>query len=239
MLILALDSTALSASVSLFRDAELVAAFQVKNGNTHSATLLPMVKALLDATGTSADDIDLFACSEGPGSFTGVRIGVATVKGLAFGKEKPVLGVSTLAALAASILPHEGLICPVMNARRGQAYNALFLAKGNTLERLCPDRAIALDALMAELAMRDEPVAFVGDGAALASAAANGIKEISLPLAVTENPAVGVALLAREAYLAGARGTDATLSPVYLRLPQAERERLAREAKETERKETT
>ncbi|MBQ8341580.1 MAG: tRNA (adenosine(37)-N6)-threonylcarbamoyltransferase complex dimerization subunit type 1 TsaB, partial [Clostridia bacterium] len=100
MLIFALDSTAIIASVALLRDGKPLASFHVENGNTHSETLLPMTKALLESAGVGVDDIDLFACSTGPGSFTGVRIGVATVKGLAFGKNKPCVAVSTLEALA-------------------------------------------------------------------------------------------------------------------------------------------
>lgn len=126
MLILAMDSTAVAASVALLTDGAPLAAFHLDNGNTHSETLLPMVESVLRCTGKTVDDIDLFAVSAGPGSFTGVRIGVATVKGLAFGKGKPCVGVSTLEALAENLVPTGGLLCPVMNARRGQVYNALF-----------------------------------------------------------------------------------------------------------------
>ena len=126
MLIIALDSTAVVASVALCRDDTPIAIFHVKNGNTHSETLLPMVESVLKCAGYTVDDVDLFACSVGPGSFTGVRIGVSTVKGLAFGKNKPCVAVSTLEALAENLVPQSGILCPVMNARRGQVYNALF-----------------------------------------------------------------------------------------------------------------
>ena len=125
MLILALDSTAVVGSVALCRDEKVIASFTVKNGNTHSETLLPMVEAVLRSANVRACDVDLFACSTGPGSFTGVRIGTATVKGLAFGRDVCCLGVSTLEALAENAVPTDALICPVMNARRGQVYNAL------------------------------------------------------------------------------------------------------------------
>ncbi len=229
MLILALDSTAQVASAALCEDHRVIAAFHLKNGNTHSETLLPMVKALLDTTGYTANDIALFAVSHGPGSFTGVRIGAATVKGLAFGKQKTVIGVSTLEALATNLLPANGIICPVMNARRGQVYNALFEANGNELTRLCPDRAISVDDLEAELAARGTPFYLVGDGADMTRDMMKTLSPLPLADILTDQNAVSVAKCALIAYQSGVRTTDKELSPVYLRLPQAERERLARQ----------
>ncbi len=230
MLILALDSTAVVGSVALCRDDRPLAHFTLKNGNTHSETLLPMVKALFDVTGTTVDDVDLFACSAGPGSFTGVRIGVATIKGLAFGKDKCVLGVSALEAMARTQLPRKGLIVPAMDARRGEVYTAVFRAEGDTLTRLMPDTACPAGELEAWLTAHaaGEELLAVGDGVPVLK------KALSLPFAVApaaiaEQHAVGVAQAAFSAYQAGARGTDRTLAPIYLRLPQAERERLAKE----------
>ncbi|MBQ9802993.1 MAG: tRNA (adenosine(37)-N6)-threonylcarbamoyltransferase complex dimerization subunit type 1 TsaB [Clostridia bacterium] len=229
MLILALDSTAVVATVALCRDDQPLASFTLKNGNTHSETLLPMAKALFDVTGYTADDVDLFACSEGPGSFTGVRIGAATIKGLAFGKQKTVIGVSSLEAMARNLLPANGLICPVMNARRGQVYNALFLAKDNCLTRLCPDRALAATELYDELLARGEPFYLIGDGCEVAKAAFGDLTSLPVPALLTEQNAVGVARAALALFESGVRTTDQELSPTYLRLPQAERERLAKE----------
>ena len=230
MLILALDSTAVVGSVALCRDDRPLAHFTLKNGNTHSETLLPMVKALFDVTGTDVDDVDLFACSAGPGSFTGVRIGVATIKGLAFGKDKCVLGVSALEAMARTQLPRKGLIVPAMDARRGEVYTAVFRAEGDTLTRLMPDTACPAGDLEAWLTAHatGEDLLAVGDGVPVLK------KALSLPFAIApaaiaEQHAVGVAQAAFSAYQAGARGTDRTLAPIYLRLPQAERERLAKE----------
>ena len=124
MKILAFDSTALTASVAVAEDEELLAELTLNNGNTHSQTLLPMAESLFKMLSITADDIDVFACSEGPGSFTGVRIGAATVKGMAFGRGKACAGVSTLEALAYNLRGYEGIICPVMNARRAQVYTA-------------------------------------------------------------------------------------------------------------------
>ena len=229
MLILALDSTAIVASAAICRDGAPLASFTVKNGNTHSETLLPMVKALMDTTGLSVDDMDVLACSIGPGSFTGVRIGAATVKGLAFGKEKTVIGVSTMEALARNLLPFEGLICPVMNARRGQVYNALFRAEGNMLTRLTPDRALSVAELEEELAAQGEAVALCGDGTDMTAAAFTRVKLCTVPALLVDQNAVSVAAAAAAAYESGVRTTDAELAPIYLRLPQAERERLEKE----------
>ena len=152
MKILAVDSTATAASVAITENGELLAEYTVLNGNTHSETLLPMVESALRVFGLSVAEIDIFALSEGPGSFTGVRIGAATVKGLAFGTEKPCVGVSTLEALAYNLVGYRGLICPVMNARRSQVYTALFRSDGERLERLTEDSAMAISELDALLA---------------------------------------------------------------------------------------
>ena len=226
MLILALDSTAIVASVALCRDEKPLASFTVKNGNTHSETLLPMVEAVLKSANVTVNDVDLFACSVGPGSFTGVRIGTATIKGLAFGQNKNCLGVSTLEALAQNLVPFDGIICPVMNARRGQVYNALFRYEGGTLRRLCEDRALSVADLAAELAEKGEPFALCGDGVAEFHRLAPNSAPVSVPTLLEDQSAVSVAKVALRRANAGESGTDAALVPVYLRLPQAERERL-------------
>ena len=164
MLILSLDSTAIAASVALVRDGGLVAEYTVNTGLTHSETLLPMVEAVLKMTHTDINDVDAFACNVGPGSFTGVRIGAATVKGLAFGKNKPCVAVSTLDSLARNVSEVDGIICPVMNARRQQVYNALFALEGGKLTRLTDDRAISIAELGDELSAYSKPIYLVGDG---------------------------------------------------------------------------
>ena len=229
MLILALDSTATVGSVALCRDDRPLAHFTLKNGNTHSETLLPMVKALFDVTGTTVEDVDLFACSAGPGSFTGVRIGVATIKGLAFGKNKCVLGVSALESMARAQLPHKGLIVPAMDARRGEVYAAVFRAEGDTLTRLMPDSALPVAKLEAWLAAEaaGEELLAVGDGVPVLEKGFGDRALTVAPAAIAEQHAIGVAKAALAAYREGARGTDRELAPLYLRLPQAERERLA------------
>lgn len=232
MLILALDSTAIVASVALCRDHVPIASFTVKNGNTHSETLLPMVESVLKTAGFTVDDIDLFACSVGPGSFTGVRIGASTVKGLAFGKNKPCVAVSTLEALAENLVPFGGVLCPVMNARRGQVYNALFRYENGALTRLCEDRAIAALDLERELLDKNEPVYFCGDGVGEIRRLCKELSINEVPEQLVDQNAVSVAKCAHRAYLRGECCTDAELAPVYLRLPQAERERLEKMQKE-------
>ncbi len=239
MLILALDSTALAASVALDLDGHLLAEFTINTGHTHSETLLPMVESVLSITGKTVDDIDLFACTAGPGSFTGVRIGAATVKGLAFGKGKPCIGVSTLEVLAHNALPTNGILCPAMNARRQQIYNALFETSGNALTRLCDDRALAITELGDELNTQypDRPVYLMGDGAILVYDAlvdTLGDRLHVLPERLLHQSGFYTAEVARRLLASGVCTTDAELSPVYLRPSQAERvraEKLAAEGK--------
>ena len=230
MIILALDSTAQTGAVALCRDEKLVASFTLNTGNTHSETLLPSVEAVLKLGDVTVDDVDLFAISKGPGSFTGVRIGAATVKGIAFGKDKPCIGVSTLEALAYNLRGFSGIACPVMNARRSQVYNALFRVENGKIERLCPDRAIALADLAEELAAYgDVPVYLSGDGYEMTREALTSCNLGSTPEELIYQSGYSVAMCARAAYEAGERTTDAELVPTYLRLPQAERERLEKE----------
>lgn len=227
MIILALDSTAQTGAVALCRDEKLIASFTLNTGNTHSETLLPSVEAALTLGGMTADDVDLFACANGPGSFTGVRIGAATIKGLAFGKDKPCIGVSTLEALAYNLRGFSGIACPVMNARRSQVYNALFRIENGKLERLCPDRAISLTELAAELATYgDTPIYLSGDGYDMTREALADCNLGNTPEELVYQSGYSVAMCALAAHKAGVYTTDTELVPTYLRLPQAERERL-------------
>ena len=230
MIILALDSTAQTGAVALCRDEKLIASFTLNTGNTHSETLLPSVEAVLKLGDMTVDDVDLFAISKGPGSFTGVRIGAATVKGMAFGKDKPCIGVSTLEALAYNLRGFSGIACPVMNARRSQVYNALFRVENGKIERLCPDRAIALTELAEELAAYgDTPIYLSGDGYDMTREALASCNLGNTPEELIYQSGYSVAMCALAAYEAGERTTDAELVPTYLRLPQAERERLEKE----------
>ena len=236
MLILALDSTAQVGSVALCEDEKLIAEYTLNTGHTHSETLLPMVESVLKIAGYTVDDVDLFVCTAGPGSFTGVRIGAATIKGIAFGKDKPCIGVSTLEALALNGVALEGILCPCMNARRQQVYNALFESKDGKLTRLCEDRALAIEDLLKEVSeyAPEKRIYLVGDGAELVMdfdefgeqfPVLDGCM-ILLGERLRNQSGYSVALVALEAYRNGNVCTDAELAPVYLRPSQAERMRM-------------
>lgn len=226
MKILALDSTAQVATVALCEDEKLLGEYTVNNGNTHSETLLPMVESVLRLFGIRATDVDLFACSSGPGSFTGVRIGAATLKGLAFGMDTPCVGVSTLEAIAENAVLYRGLICPVMNARRSQVYCALFRSDGERLTRLMPDAALSIAELDELLAAYGEAVAFCGDGYDVTVPVLTKTQSIPLPERLRHQSAYSVAQVALRHYLEGEYTTDAGLAVTYLRPSQAERTRM-------------
>lgn len=228
MKILAIDTTADVCSVALCDDVRLVAEMTVNTGNTHSQTLLPLVEQVLKITNTGIDDIELFACSTGPGSFTGVRIGVATVKGIAYGKNIPCASISTLEALAYNLIGYDGIICPVMNARRSQVYNAMFECRGGELRRLCPDRAISISDLEAELVGYSSPVYLCGDGYDVTLNGFIGAEVAFTPERSKYQSAYSVACCAYMKYLSGDTVTDGMMVPVYLRPSQAERERQER-----------
>ncbi len=233
MLILAFESSAKAGSVALLRDGLLLAEYYQNGGQTHSRTLNKMAEDLLHNSDLSPRDVDAVACAAGPGSFTGVRIGLSAAKGFAWAGELPCYGVSTLEAMACGALTFEGLICCAMDARRNQVYNALFRSDGKGLTRLCPDRAISLEELSAELLALGEPSLLVGDGAALAyGAMRETVPGLRLaPEHLRQQRAAGVALCAHQMALNGETGDGNTLTPNYLRLSQAERERLERENK--------
>ena len=228
MKILSVDSSAVAASVAICEDETLLAEFTLNNGNTHSETILPMVESALKMLGLTVSDIDIFAVSNGPGSFTGVRIGTATVKGLAFGKDKACVGVSTLEALAYNLVGYKGLICPVMNARRSQVYTALFESDGERLTRVIEDTPMAVSELDELLSRCDAPVRFCGDGYDVTVPALEKCEYISVPERERLQSAYSVAMVALGEYREGRYTTDRELVSTYLRPSQAERERAER-----------
>ena len=229
MKILAFDSTATTASVAVTEDSRLLGEVTLNNGNTHSETLLPMAQALLGMLRLTVGDIDLFACSAGPGSFTGVRIGAATVKGMAFGTKKPCVGVSTLEALANNMKGHSGIVCPVMNARRSQVYTAIFESDGETLKRVSEDMAIGADELDEMLSAYECPVYLVGDGIEVALDCFKKTRATAAPEQLRYQSAYSVSEVALRMHAEGKSVSDAELTATYLRLSQAERERIERE----------
>lgn len=224
MLILAIDSTATVASVALVKNGSTLAQYTVNAGNTHSVTLLPMIEHMLKMTDTDLADVDLFAASVGPGSFTGVRIGTATVKGLAHGRDIPCVGVSTLEALAYNLRGCNTVICPAMNARRGQVYTAIFEDTHDGVKRLTEDMAISVTELESRLSDFEGEVHFTGDGYPLVS----HLSEYNTPEFSRLQSAVSVAAVAEMLYNETCDKsvfTPEALNPTYLRKPQAERER--------------
>lgn len=232
MIILAVDSSSKAASAAVWKDGDLLGETFLNTKLTHSQTLLPLVDHLLEMTGVAPGEPDCYAVSVGPGSFTGLRIGIAAAKGMAFAAGKPAAPVSTLEGLAYNLLAHDGIICPVMDARCQQVYTALFACRNGELTRLMPDSALPLSQLADELARQDAPVLLVGDGARLCRSYLGetlpqvGVAPAHLLHQRASSVAMAAAVLARKGEFCSA----AELGPVYLRLPQAERELLARRA---------
>lgn len=233
MLLLAFETSAKAGSVALLDGDKLLGESYQNTGLTHSQTVMTMAQWLIGSCGYTPQDVQAVAVAAGPGSFTGIRIGVAAAKGFAWGAELPCYGVSTLEAMALQLGIWQGYVLPVMDARRQQVYNALFHVQAGKPERLCQDRAISLEDLGEETKNLSEPVFLIGDGSVLCY---NTLKETVPGLVLPPEHrmyqrAAGVGLAALEQIAAGDPGDGAALEPNYLRLSQAERERLAREQK--------
>ena len=225
MRILALETSAKACSAAVTEDGRLIASAFQCTGLTHSRTLMPMIADMLKNAELTLAGCDAVAVANGPGSFTGIRIGVSAAKGLAFGAEKPVIGVSTLEAMARCVAGMDGIIVCAMDARRGQLYNAVFEAEGGTLSRLAPDRAVGLEALRKELENCEKRKIIVGDGALLCynNFLENHIPCVLAPSHLLHQSAVGVAFVAEDQARAGQLLSAQDLLPVYLRPSQAER----------------
>lgn len=233
MLILALDSSATTATVSLLENGAPIASSHIYDKLTHSEKILPMIDSLLTFVQKSIDDVDLISVSSGPGSFTGVRIGVSCVKGLAYSRNIPISPVSTLEALAYNLRlfePCNGdevIVCPCMDARRNELYNALFTYDGNEFRRITDDRAISCEALEEELLSLGKKVYLLGDGGRKMH---GHLKEINssldffaVPNALCMQNAESVGRLGYQYYLEGKTTDSAGLVCTYLRPSQAER----------------
>ena len=230
-MLLAFETSAKAASVALFEENTLLGEQYQNTGLTHSQTLLVMAENLLSQCGKKPCQVEAVAVAAGPGSFTGVRIGVAAAKGFAWGGQLPIYGVSTLEAMALGLGAWDGCICPVMDARRSQVYNALFHAEAGVCTRMAEDRAISLEDLGNELKNLQEPIFLVGDGSILCyNTLLEQVPGLVLPPEHRMHQrASGVALAAKEQIARGEAGDAASLTPNYLRLSQAERERLEKE----------
>lgn len=235
MLILAFETSAKAASAALLEDDKLLGESYQNTGMTHSQTLMVMAEDLLKTAGKTVADLTAVAVANGPGSFTGIRIGAAAAKGFAWGAELPCCGTSTLASMAFGLGVYQGYICPVMDARRSQVYNALFHADCGKLTRIREDRAISLADLGEDIQNLTEPIFLVGDGSILCyNTLSEKVPGLVLPPEHRMHQrASGVALEARRMLLAGEPASAAEMVPNYLRLSQAERERAEKLKAET------
>lgn len=229
MIILGIDSASVSCSAAIKQDNKTTEQF-INNGLTHSQTLLPMIAETMKKTDITAKDIDLIAITKGPGSFTGLRIGMATAKGIAAPFDTPCVLISTLEAIAhTASAHHNGIFCAVMDARCNQVYNAIFEEKDGELIRLCDDRAITIPDLEKELKELNKPIILCGDGTAVCE---KRFSEIQYTVADEDVklPHAGNICILGEKYKNEAQSPD-KISPVYLRLPQASRELLKKKEK--------
>lgn len=236
MKLLSLETSAVAASCCVTDGDTVLSRAAACAGLTHSRTLMPMITEVLDAAQLTTNDIDAVAVAVGPGSFTGIRIGVATAKGLAFPADLPCVAVSALEGMAHCLagLPLSGRVCAVMDARCKQVYTATFLIENGVLTRETPDEAIAVDDLFSRLQNVDTPVYLIGDGAEMCY----NLGHDRLPALTRLSPALrlqdatGVAVVAARKLAAGETVKGEQLLPTYLRLPQAERELKAKQAQQ-------
>lgn len=234
MNILAIDTSGPVAGCAVMRDGRTLHLTEMNQGLTHSETIMPAIDGAMRASGLTCGEIDVFAAVAGPGSFTGVRIGVCAAKGLAHAVNRPCVAIHALEALAMNFYGFDGLCCPILDARRGQVYCAAFEMKTGLPRRALADDALALSDFLKKLP-EDRRLAFVGDGVAVHAAAlreALGSRALIAPENLRQLRADAVCLLAAEKR---AEWVEARmLRPIYLRAPQAERERAARLAREAE-----
>jgi len=235
LLLLAFESSAKSAGAALWRDGSLLGEYHQNSGQTHSRTLLKMAEDLLRNCDLTPQQLDYAAVAAGPGSFTGLRIGVAAAKGISWGREIPCIGVSTLEAMARSCAMTDGVLVCCMDARRQQVYNALFEVQDGVITRLTEDRAISVEQLDAELKKIEKTKILVGDGATLCYNTLQNREGLLLaPEHLRLQRASGVALAAAERIRAGEILPPEAVNPNYLRLSQAEREREEKKKRDCE-----
>lgn len=236
MKILNIECSAVPCSVAVTEDSRVLASSFINVKLTHSQTLMPMLENTLKAAKLTINDIDGLAVSAGPGSFTGIRIGISAIKGLAAPKHLPCVGVSTLLAMAENFKDSDSIVCAVMDARCNQVYNAIFDIQNGEITRLCEDRALMCEELAEEIKKLSQShkksVIIVGDGADIFYPFVADIENIKKATGqnLTQN-AVGVALAAEESFKSGDTVAPSELLPIYLRLPQAERELKRRQEK--------
>ncbi len=229
MKILAIESSGMVASAAVVEDGKVLAEFTVNNRKTHSQTLLPMIHTLRQTLELEPEELDAVAVSKGPGSFTGLRIGSATAKGIALALEKPIVEISSLEAMACQVFGTGAVICPMMDARRSQVYTALFAYEGERFVRLTEDAPMAVEQLLAELNARNKPVVFLGDGVPVYEARIRegcSVPFSFAPAFMNRQRSAALGMLA-VSYAKQGKWVNADMHrPEYLRLSQAERERM-------------
>ena len=238
MKILALDSSGIVASVAIVEDNTLLAEYTVNYKKTHSQTLLPMLDEVAKMTELDLSTIDAIAVAAGPGSFTGLRIGSATAKGLGLALQKPLVAVPTVEALSYNLYDTNGLICPVMDARRNQVYTGIYHFEDHKLVTLEDQMAVSITDLLEKLNERGEPVTFLGDGVPVFEKTIGEILKVPYsfaPAHVNKQRAASVAALGEIYYREGKLQSAAEHNPEYLRVSQAERERAERQKAEAEK----
>lgn len=228
MMLLLIDTSGPVAGVALMEDGKVRYEAMCVNAFTHSQSILPMVEEAYLHTGLSLDDTDYFACVTGPGSFTGVRIGVSTVKGLAQVKNRPCIAVDALESMAKGVQYFDGIICPIQDARAGQVYGAAFM--GNTMERLLHDEPLILEEYLEKVAAFEKKMIFLGDGMPVQR---EKIEETLGDKAVFAPAHLAYLRPAAAAELAWGKQKEAVsyleLQPLYLRAPSAERQKNLKE----------
>lgn len=228
MKILGIDSSGLVASAAIADEKNIIAEFTVNNKQTHSQTLLPMIEKVVDMSGIELEQIDAIAIAAGPGSFTGLRIGSATAKGIGLALKKPVVSVPTLEGLAYRVSVFDGIICPIMDARRNQVYTGIYKMDKGNLVCLSDQKAVDIHEIMEELEKYDEKVIFLGDGVEVQRETIE--KEFKkeycfAPIHLSKQSAAAVAVLGDIYFNQGKAEDAAEHKPIYLRKSQAERER--------------
>ena len=227
MKILGIDSSGLVASAAIADEKNIIAEFTVNNKQTHSQTLLPMIEKVVDMSGIELEQIDAIAIAAGPGSFTGLRIGSATAKGIGLALKKPIVSVPTLEGIAYRVSVFDGLICPIMDARRGQVYTGIYKADGDGLTCLSEQKAVDIHDILKELE-DDEKVIFLGDGVEVhRETIENELKNefVFAPVHLSKQSAAAVAVLGSIYFEQGKAESADEHKPIYLRKSQAERER--------------
>ena len=232
MKILALDSSGLVASVAILEDDNLIAEYTVNYKKTHSQTLLPMLDEIVQMTDTDLSTIDAIAIAKGPGSFTGLRIGSATVKGLGLALDKPIVGIPTVEGLAMNLYDTDAVICPLMDARRNQVYTGIYKFQEGTLQVVKDQLPLGIEEIIAALNLLEQKVVFLGDGVPVYKDIIEQKMEVPYsfaPAHVNKQRAAAIGVRAFEYYKQGIYSSAADFEPDYLRLSQAERERMEKE----------